>query len=126
MKGASVTRRRRAETGAGTPGKGAASHERIYSVVARIPRGRVATYGQVAHLANLPGQARLVGYALSALDERSRIPWHRVVNTEGRISIRSGDSPAGILQRLRLEQENVVFDRKGCIRLGRFRWRPRS
>jgi len=93
--------------------------------VARIPRGRVATYGQIARLADLPGQARLVGYALAALDERSRIPWHRVVNARGRISLRSDDGPAGILQRLRLEREKVVFDAEGRIRLERFRWRPR-
>ena len=93
--------------------------------MARIPRGRVATYGQVARLAQLPGHARLVGYALAALDEHSRIPWHRVVNALGRISLRSDDSPAGILQRLRLEREKVAFDAEGRIRLERFRWRPR-
>lgn len=101
------------------------SHARIYAVVARIPRGRVATYGQIARLANLPGQARLVGYALAALDERSRIPWHRVVNAHGRISLRSNDGPAGIVQRLRLEQEKVIFDAEGRVRLERFRWHPR-
>ena len=93
--------------------------------MARIPRGRVATYGQVARLASLPGHARLVGYALAALDERSRIPWHRVVNARGRISLRSDDSPAGILQRLRLERERVAFDAEGRIRLERYRWHPR-
>jgi methylated-DNA-protein-cysteine methyltransferase-like protein len=93
--------------------------------VARIPRGRVATYGQVARLANLPGQARLVGYALAALVEGSRIPWHRVVNARGGISLRSDEGPAGILQRLRLEREKVVFDAEGRIRLERYRWRPR-
>lgn len=94
-------------------------------MVRRIPRGRVATYGQVARLANLPGQARLVGYALSALDERSRVPWHRVVNAGGRISPRREEGPASILQRLRLERERVVFDARGSIRLDLFRWRPR-
>jgi methylated-DNA-protein-cysteine methyltransferase-like protein len=93
--------------------------------VARIPRGRVATYGQIARLANLPGQARLVGYALAALDERSRIPWHRVVNARGQISLRSDDGPAATLQRLRLEREKVVFDAAGRIPLERFRWHPR-
>jgi methylated-DNA-protein-cysteine methyltransferase-like protein len=107
------------------PTRPADSHARIYSVVARIPRGRVATYGQVARLASLPGQARLVGYALAALDERSRIPWHRVVNAQGRISLRSDEGPAGIVQRLRLEREKVVFDAEGRIRLERFRWHPR-
>ncbi len=104
----------------------AAAHQRIYSVVRRIPRGRVATYGQVAHLANLPGHARLVGYALSALDDGSRIPWHRVINASGRISPRRDEGPEAILQRLRLERERVVFDARGGIPLDLFRWRPRS
>lgn len=101
------------------------SHQRIYAVVSRIPRGRVATYGQVARLANLPGQARLVGYALSALPDGSRVPWHRVINAQGRISGRTGGSDWGILQRLRLAREGVVFGAKGSISLARFRWRPR-
>jgi methylated-DNA-protein-cysteine methyltransferase-like protein len=86
----------------------------------------VATYGQVARLANLPGQARLVGYALSALDDRSRIPWHRVVNAAGRISPRRDEEPESLLQRLRLERERIVFDSRGSIRLDRFRWRPQT
>ena len=103
----------------------AASYRRIYSVVSRIPRGRVATYGQVARLAGLPGQARLVGYALSALDDRSGVPWHRVVNAEGRISPRRDGSPAATVQRLRLEQERVRFNARLAIPLDLFRWRPR-
>ena len=94
-------------------------------MVRRIPRGRVATYGQVARLANLAGHARLVGYALSALEERSRVPWHRVVNARGRISPRRDEGPEPVLQRLRLEREGVVFDSRGEIRLDLFRWRPR-
>ena len=94
-------------------------------MVSRIPRGRVATYGQVARLASLSGQARLVGYALSALDDRSRVPWHRVVNARGQISVRRDGGPMHILQRLRLDRERVVFDARGCIRLDLFRWRPR-
>lgn len=101
-------------------------YQRIYSVVSRIPRGRVATYGQVARLAGLPGQARFVGYALAALDDCSRVPWHRVVNAEGQISPRRDGSPAATVQRLRLEQERVRFDNGRSISLERFRWRPRS
>jgi methylated-DNA-protein-cysteine methyltransferase-like protein len=98
---------------------------RIHAVVSRIPRGRVATYGQVAILAGLPGQARLVGYAMSALDLESRIPWHRVVNARGRISARSGGGGGGAqLQRLRLRREGVRLRRSGAIPLDRFRWRP--
>jgi methylated-DNA-protein-cysteine methyltransferase related protein len=106
--------------------KPSGTHARIYSVVSRIPKGRVATYGQVARLAGFPGQARLVGYALSALDDRTRIPWQRVVNARGQISPRRGEGPEGLLQRLWLRREGVRFDAKNRIRLARFRWRPRG
>jgi methylated-DNA-protein-cysteine methyltransferase-like protein len=98
--------------------------QKIYAVVRHIPRGRVATYGQVARLANLPGQARLVGYALSALEDGSRIPWHRVVNARGAISPRRDGGPMATVQRLRLEGERVRFDRQGRIRLDVYRWLP--
>ena len=98
--------------------------QRIYAVVSRIPRGRVATYGQVARLADMPGRARLVGYALAALDGRRPIPWHRVVNAQGRISARHGDEPWGVIQRRKLEREGVVFGAGGALALARFRWRP--
>ncbi|MEP6994300.1 MAG: MGMT family protein [Acidobacteriota bacterium] len=104
----------------------ARSFERIYRVVSRIPRGRVATYGQVARLAGLAGRARLVGYALAALAHGSPLPWHRVVNARGQISARRGGGPESVVQRLRLERERVAFDARGCIRLDRFRWRPRA
>src|SRR5262245_13340463 len=94
----------------------------IYAVVARIPRGRVATYGQVARLAGIPGKARLVGYALSVLTDKT-IPWHRVINARGEVSPRAGGIPADELQRLRLESEGVEFDANGRISLARFQWR---
>lgn len=99
------------------------SYRAIYAVVSQIPKGKVATYGQVALLAGLPGRARLVGYALSALNDPS-VPWHRVVNAKGEISRRSGGSEADEVQRLRLEAEGVIFDSHGRIPLERFRWRP--
>ena len=104
---------------------GSGTYVRIYAVVRRIPRGRVATYGQVASLAGLPGQARQIGYALSALPEGSRVPWYRVINARGMISLRSepGDGPE---QREQLEAEEVVFDEAGRISLSRYRWRPAS
>jgi methylated-DNA-protein-cysteine methyltransferase related protein len=104
----------------------AVSYRRIYAVVSRIPRGRVATYGQVARLASLPGQPRLVGYALSALEDGSRIPWHRVVNARGAISPRRDGSPMSTVQRLRLERERVRFDGQGRVRLDVYRWMPKS
>jgi len=99
-------------------------YQTIYAVVRRIPAGYVATYGQVARLAGLLGCARQVGYALSALTDKSAVPWHRVVNAHGRISPRSGGSPADMIQRLRLEEEGVCFDERSRIQLDRFQWRP--
>ena len=101
------------------------SYRRIYRVVARIPRARVATYGQVAGLAGLPGHARQVGYALHALPAEPTIPWQRVVNARGEISLRSGSDDSR-LQRILLEEEGVRFDRRGRIDLERYRWRPRG
>jgi methylated-DNA-protein-cysteine methyltransferase related protein len=97
-------------------------YQAIYSVVLRIPEGRVATYGQVARLAGMPGLARLVGYALSALKGQIPVPWHRVVNAQGRISSRSDGSSADLEQRLRLESEGVCFDERGRIPLDQFLW----
>jgi len=103
---------------------GPSRRERIYAIVRSIPRGRVATYGQVADLAGCPGHARLVGYALAALDADSNVPWHRVVNARGEISLPSGGHPARA-QRARLEAEGIAFQR-GRIPLDRYRWRGRA
>lgn len=100
------------------------TYQRIYSVVRRIPRGRVATYGQVASLAGLAGHARQVGYALHALPDRTLVPWHRVVNAAGRISHRA--APGGeLVQQLLLEGEGVRLDARGRVPLDRVRWHPR-
>jgi len=99
------------------------SYAKIYAVVRRIPRGKVATYGQVAELAGLPNHARLVGYALHAVAEGSSLPWHRVINAQGRISIR-GSASATVTQRVRLEQEGVRFA-SGRVKLADFGWSPR-
>jgi methylated-DNA-protein-cysteine methyltransferase-like protein len=97
----------------------------IYAVVARIPRGRVATYGQVARLAGMPGGARLVGFAMAALADGTRVPWHRVVNAAGRCSIRR-DGVGHFVQRARLERERIRFATRDRIPLERFRWTPRA
>jgi len=101
------------------------SYARIQAVVRRIPRGRVATYGQVAALAGLAGHARQVGYALHALAADSPVPWQRVVNARGAVSPRRMPGWDG-LQRALLEREGIVFDARGRIDLGRQRWRPRA
>ena len=101
----------------------AISRERIYDVVRRIPKGRVATYGQVAVLAGLRGHARQVGYAMAALPNESDVPWHRVINAKGCCSPRA--TPGGDeRQRKLLQRERVRFDDSGRVSLAKFRWRP--
>jgi methylated-DNA-protein-cysteine methyltransferase-like protein len=99
------------------------TYRRIYRVVGSITEGEVATYGQVAVLAGLPRRARLVGLALAALDDDSGVPWHRVINAQGRISSRDG-SPFEHFQRLLLEEEGVELDARGRVDLDRFGWDP--
>lgn len=99
------------------------SYARIYAVVRRIPRGRVATYGQVAALAGLEGHARQAGYAMHALPTGTSVPWHRVINARGEISRRARFG-GELRQRLLLEAEGVEFDWRGRIRLSRYQWRP--
>jgi methylated-DNA-protein-cysteine methyltransferase-like protein len=100
------------------------AYRRIYRVIARIPRGRVATYGLVARLAGFPGHARLVGYALRALPGETHLPWHRVLNARGAISLPDATGAARY-QRFLLEREGVRFDVSGRVNLPRFAWRPR-
>ena len=97
----------------------------FYRVIRRIPKGRVATYGQVAELAGFPRYARQVGYALHALrSAKPKVPWQRVINAQGEVSQRS--APDGDrLQRAILEAEGVVFTASGRVDLERFGWRPR-
>ena len=97
--------------------------EKIYAVVAAIPEGRVATYGQVAAMAGFPQHARQVGYALNDLPEGSPLPWHRVVNARGEISQRSEPSCEDV-QRALLEAEGMKFS-KGRVDLKTYRWEPK-
>lgn len=93
--------------------------EKIYEVVKSIPKGRVATYGQVACLAGNPCWARVVGYALHINPEPGIIPCHRVVNREGRVA----DGFAfggGEIQRKLLESEGIVFEKNGRIDLEKY------
>ena len=97
--------------------------EQVWQIVAMIPRGCVTTYGQVAMLAGIPGGARRVGHILSQLPNGSRLPWHRVVNAAGRISLPAG-STSYRTQRSRLRSEGVEFGKSGRIPLHRFGWQP--
>ena len=98
-------------------------YEKIYGTVSRIPCGKVATYGQIAKLAGLSGQARLIGYALHSLPGEMDIPWHRVINVRGEIS-KLPDPESVRMQRFLLEQEGIAFDRNGKVDLHRFQWQP--
>ncbi len=96
-------------------------YEKIYSVVKQIPAGKIATYGQIAKLAGLGGQARQVGYALNSLAEENDVPWHRVINSRGEISKR-GNPVWEDFQRSLLESEGIVFDLKNRVDLSVFQW----
>ena len=100
-------------------------YDRVYEFVRSVPRGRVVTYGQVAVELGSPAAARAVGYALYNLSMGSDVPWWRVVNASGGISLRNR-GPAADFQRQRLEAEGVRFDLEGRLRLGDWRWWPGS
>lgn len=93
----------------------------FYAIVRQIPHGKVATYGQIATLAGYYGQARQVGYALHAVPSDD-IPWHRVINAQGKISL--NQEMGGDLQRKLLETEGVVFSDAGVVRMSEFQWQP--
>lgn len=97
----------------------------IYKVVSQIPKGKVATYGQVALLAGNPRWSRVVGYALHVNPEPFVIPCHRVVNREGRIA-ESFAFGGGDAQRVLLEQEGIIFESDGHIDLKKYRWIPNN
>ena len=111
---ATGARRRRSST----------AYDKIYAVVRRIPRGKVATYGRVASLAGHPRAPRLAGYALYALPEGSPLPWHRVVGAGGRLTLARLSPDGALTQRMRLEREGVRFDARGRVELRAFAWVP--
>jgi len=92
---------------------------RIYEVVKQVPRGKVASYGQIAQIVGAGCDARMVGYAMAGTPEGSDIPWQRIVNREGKISL---PGQGGVIQRMRLEAEGIVFDKRGRIDMKRFGW----
>jgi len=99
---------------------------RIWSAIREIPRGRVATYGQIAALAGIARQPRRVGQALRTLPQGSSVPWHRVVSAGGVLGLGRYDAMAGLEQRVRLEQEGVRFGRLGRVSLNEFGWKVRT
>lgn len=101
-------------------------NQRVYAIVKKIPRGKVATYGQIAALLGMPRYSRHVGFALSALPANRKVPWQRVVNAQGKISLRltHWDSGSDQLQRILLEDEGIEFGAEARINLKRFQWQP--
>jgi methylated-DNA-protein-cysteine methyltransferase-like protein len=96
------------------------TYQKIYEIVREIPEGKVATYGQIAQMAG-KCTARMVGYAMSALPAGNDAPWHRVVNRQGKISMRSSGSEDDLQRRL-LINEGIFFDISGKIDLAVYRW----
>lgn len=94
----------------------------IYQVVRSIPAGKVCTYGQVAEMAGLARAARLVGHTLRKLPKGTQLPWHRVINSQGKLSLPE-DSPGYCEQRKRLQEEDVSFV-GNRIKLKQFAWQP--
>lgn len=103
-----------------SPEPGSPLYARIYAAVRRIPKGRVSTYGRIARLVGAPGP-RVVGYAMAALPAGSRVPWQRVVNHKGEISLRKGGD-GELRQRRLLEAEGVRFSLRGRIDLKLYGW----
>jgi methylated-DNA-protein-cysteine methyltransferase-like protein len=102
---------------------------RVWRMVARVPRGHVATYGQIARMAGLHRGARTVGWALRAVPDDARVggrrvPWHRVINAQGGISLRGGPGEVEVgRQAAALRREGVAVSAGGRIDLGRYLWR---
>ncbi|MEZ4401707.1 MAG: MGMT family protein [Kofleriaceae bacterium] len=104
---------------------GRAVRAAIHAVARRIPRGRIATYGQLAELAGFPGGARVAGAALKTSQPTDRLPWHRVVGKRGGLGVIAIHDPVGAaVQRGLLEDEGVTVSDRGTIALARFGWLP--
>lgn len=95
--------------------------QRIFQILAAIPYGSVTTYGEIAQLAGSPRAARQVGGVLKRLPEGSKLPWHRVINRLGEISLTGDDLSR---QRRALEAEGIEVSREGKVDLKRYRWKP--
>ncbi|MEE8578126.1 MAG: MGMT family protein [candidate division Zixibacteria bacterium] len=98
-------------------------HQRVIRTIKRIPKGRVATYGQIAALCDSPRAARQVVRALHSSSKKEKLPWHRVINSKGRISLLP--SSGFEEQKALLEREGIVFKLDGSIDLKKYQWAPR-
>lgn len=95
----------------------------FYGIIQLIPQGKVATYGQIAKLAGLPKHARHVGFALKNMADDSVVPWHRVINSQGKISLSKEDGFGENIQAIKLQSEGVVVI-DGRVNLKLYQWNP--
>lgn len=98
-------------------------HKRVIETIKIIPRGRVATYGRIAAMAGNPRAARQVVRALHSSSDKENLPWHRVINSKGKISLRPGSGYE--LQRALLEGEGITFGLQDIIDLNKYQWSPK-
>jgi methylated-DNA-protein-cysteine methyltransferase-like protein len=98
------------------------AHSRFIAMLQAVPRGRVATYGQIARLAGFPAHARQVVWALHSSSKKHKLPWHRVINSQGRIGLPGERARAR--QKALLSREGVEVDAYGKVDLARFGWKP--
>lgn len=96
-------------------------HMQIFTVIHQIPKGKISTYGTIAKMAGYPGYARHVGKALGHLPEGSTLPWYRVVNSQGKISLKGNDL---LRQKTKLVDEGIEVSELGKISLKQYLWRP--
>lgn len=95
-------------------------HETVIDIIKKIPRGKVASYGQIAAYAGNPRAARQVVRTLHSSSRKEGLPWHRVINSKGRISLKPGYGYE--IQKERLQKEGIKFDLQDTIDLKRFLW----
>jgi methylated-DNA-protein-cysteine methyltransferase-like protein len=96
-------------------------HRKIIAVIAMVPKGKVASYGQVAKLAGFPGYARQVVWTLHSSSKKHRLPWHRIINSQGKIGLTDEYRNR---QKLLLEKEGIEVDAYGKVDLKEFAWKP--
>ena len=97
-------------------------HQRTIEIIKRIPKGKVATYGQIAAYAGSNRAARQVAYILHSSSRKENLPWHRVINSKGCISLKPKHGYE--IQKKQLKKERIIFKENDCIDLERYLWLP--
>ena len=98
-------------------------HEMVIKILKRLPKGKVATYGQIAALSGSPRSARQIVRILHSSSRKEKLPWHRVINKAGKISLKPGEGYEE--QKTILLSEGIIFDKNDSINLKKYLWKPR-